>query len=88
MSDPKDTIESGDSKGFAVAPGGVIVYEAPRELNASVQIRTRDGTTVTATLAAGSTLQVQTHRESEPLPDSIVISILTASAGDDPATAH
>lgn len=88
MSDPQDTIKCGDSKGFAVAPGGVIVFEAPRDSSASVQIRARDGTTVTATLAAGSTLHVQTHREGEPLPDSIVISILTSSAGDDPATAH
>lgn len=88
MSDPQNTIKRGGSKGIPVAPGGVVVYEAPRDSSASVLIHTRDGTVVTATLAAGSTLQVQTHREGEPLPDSIVISILTSSAGDDPTTAH
>lgn len=88
MGDPKDIIESGGSKGFDVPPGGAIVFELTPGLSASVQIRTRDGATVTATLAAGSTLHVQTPKEGDPLPDSVVISLLTSSAGDEPATAH
>lgn len=88
MSDPHDAIKCGGSKGFAVPPGGAIALELAPELSASVQIRTRDGSTVTATLAVGSTLHVQTPKEGEPPPDSVVISFLTSSADGEPSTAH